>query len=209
MATSIRESAKAMAATEGSVEWQIRKYAIYHESPSGPKKSLRTGNWAELANHIQTVRLVLDKFWRSPLPLDCVQRNAARIMIFIVALTQKTWFDSISEDHDRRIVNFVPADNALELRRRISETGNSRRESDRRSVPLCDPTRLLSDSDRVEYLKLTKTRAIQTRQCRSFVTTPNGLVAWTCMLAFQTRKATRSRSMVMVCHLARGSTHSV
>lgn len=125
-----------MAATEGSVEWQIRKYAVYHEESFGTKKSLRTGNWAELANHTQTVRLVLDKFWRSPLPLDCVQRNAARIMIFIVALTQKTWFDSISEDHDRRIVNFVPADNALELRRRISETGNSRRESDRRSVPL-------------------------------------------------------------------------
>lgn len=137
MVTSIRESAKAMAATEGSVEWQIKKYAVYEESPTGPKKSLRTADWAALANHTHTVRLMLDAFWRSPLPLDCVQRNAARNMIFIVSLTQKNWFVRISEDHDDTdIVNFVVSTDALEPSHRLSETGDSRRESDRRSVPL-------------------------------------------------------------------------
>ncbi|GAD92034.1 predicted protein [Paecilomyces variotii No. 5] len=141
IAASIQEAAQAMGAPKGAIEWQLTHYLIYQEHPQGPRRLLRAGNWPALAKELTESIHSLGLLWRGPYEVDCLQRNAARVMIIVLRLIEQYWFTNIAHEADKPLI-FLLADRAGELSRQTADTGSYRPRQDRRSVPMFDPADL-------------------------------------------------------------------
>ncbi|KAL1870633.1 hypothetical protein Plec18167_007397 [Paecilomyces lecythidis] len=147
ISASIHEAAQAMGAPKGAIEWQLTHYLVYQEHPQGPKRLLRNGNWPALSKELRESIHSLGLLWRGPYEVDCLQRNAARVMIIVLRLIEQYWFTNIAFMSEKPLM-FLLSDKAGELSRQTADTGSYRPRQDRRSIPMFDPASLTSEVGR-------------------------------------------------------------
>lgn len=114
-----------------SVVWQLVRFSYYNETLRGPKMSIRTGQWSNLASHVYRM---LE--WLTPLNEMGMEKhieigNATKTMYETVRCVKAQWFDSIDSE-----TSFIPTNAAIELSRRLAGTGEHRSDCSKRSEPM-------------------------------------------------------------------------
>jgi hypothetical protein len=131
LARSIRTVCLVLDWDYNAIAWQIIKYNIYLEVHEGPKWSLRNGRWGLLAQHLNRTTRNLRAFRESSGVQIAERRRAVQFIETAVRCTGIHWFGEPG-------AKYTPSLNAIELSRRLAESGEPRLDTSRRSEPLYD-----------------------------------------------------------------------
>ncbi|KAK2853217.1 hypothetical protein FQN49_005292 [Arthroderma sp. PD_2] len=101
------------------ISWQIVVYHTYHELPGGPRVSIRTGHWAQLAANIIDMSSRIQSLAAVRLPRHPNIIFSAPVMVRILRYVEHQWFISLKPSGE-----FDLSDTALEVNLSIACHGS-------------------------------------------------------------------------------------
>ncbi|EER27612.1 hypothetical protein CPC735_029480 [Coccidioides posadasii C735 delta SOWgp] len=128
---SLRLASTTLSIDFDAVAWQIIRYNVYLEVPRGPKLSLRTGNWRQLATSIDGALVTLRVVSQLMAEKYRDNSNSGHTLLRAVQCTQSKWFENFTS-----LDEFTLTNEAIELSRRLAETGDPRSDRDLRCEAL-------------------------------------------------------------------------
>ncbi|WEW56201.1 hypothetical protein PRK78_001638 [Emydomyces testavorans] len=133
LVVSLRAACNSLRIDFNALAWQFIKYNLYLEVPRGPKMSLRTGQWKQLATNISQAISTLKSVARLTEENHRSTTIAALSLLQSIHCTQYRWFETLRSPDD-----FSLSNEAIELSRRLAETGDPRNDQSLRCEPLLD-----------------------------------------------------------------------
>ncbi|KMP03574.1 hypothetical protein CISG_03423 [Coccidioides immitis RMSCC 3703] len=128
---SLRLASTTLSIDFDAVAWQIIRYNVYLEVPRGPKLSLRTGNWRQLATSMDGALVTLRVVSQLMAEKYKDNSNSGHSLLRAVQCTQSKWFENFTS-----LDEFTLTNEAIELSRRLAETGDPRSDRDLRCEAL-------------------------------------------------------------------------
>ncbi|KAF3479751.1 uncharacterized protein GIQ15_06727 [Arthroderma uncinatum] len=87
----------------GDVSWQILNYYTYHETLCGPRMFLRTGQWQQLAAHIEDTRMRMFWMWHENEHTHLNVNLVSTYVNNILELVKNKWFIYVKPDGEFRL----------------------------------------------------------------------------------------------------------